>query len=249
MGMKLVVAVIGLGMSGGVGLGESFRLESQSESPQLIELYTSEGCSSCPPAEEWLGGFLSDPDLWTKKVPVAFHVDYWDRLGWKDKYATRENTLRQYRLRDEGAVKSIYTPGFLVNGREWRGWFAGEPLNETESRRSAGKLVVSVDAGKVVATYSGRNDDDLLNIAILGVELESKISRGENRGRLLNHNFVALTHREVPFSDGAVAFVLPPMEKAVGSKLGIAAWIVKPGETRPEVVVGDWLPIEAVRQR
>ncbi len=247
--MRLIVAVIVLGMSGSLGWGDFFRLESQSDSPRLIELYTSEGCSSCPPAEEWLGEFLNDPGLWTKMVPVSFHVDYWDRLGWKDKYATRENTLRQYRLRDEGAVKSIYTPGFVVNGKEWRGWFEGKSLGEKESSRGVGKLIVEVNAGNVAATYSGGHDDALLNVAILGVEVESAIARGENRGRLLKHNFVALAHREIPFSNGKVAFALPPFEKAVGSRLGIAAWIVAPGNTQPEVVVGDWLPIEAVRRR
>ena len=144
-----------MGMAGSLLLGDVFRLESRSESLKLIELYTSEGCSSCPPAEKWLSGFLKDPGLWTHRVPVAFHVDYWDRLGWKDKYASRENTLRQYRLRDEGALKSIYTPGFLVNGQEWRGRFQGSSLDETRSKVTEGRLIFEVIDGDLVATYSG----------------------------------------------------------------------------------------------
>lgn len=240
--MRWVVALIGVGLAGSVLLGDVFRIESQSESPQLIELYTSEGCSSCPPAEKWLGGFLNDPGLWSKWVPVAFHVDYWDRLGWKDKYATRENTLRQYRLRDEGAVNSIYTPGFVVNGREWRGWFEGQSISENSSRKQSGELVIEIDSGKIVATYSGDEDDALLNIAILGIEMNSMVSRGENRGRLLKHDFVALEHQELPFTNGKVEFVLPAIAEGVASRFGIAAWVVSPDETTPNVVVGNWMP-------
>lgn len=81
-----------------------------------------------------------------------------------------------------------------------------------------------------------------MNIAVLGVELESRILKGENRGRLLNHNFVALAHREVPLAKGKAEFVLPPIDKAIASRLGIAAWIVAPDNSRPQVVVGNWLP-------
>jgi hypothetical protein len=235
-----------MGMAGSLLLGDVFRLESGSESPQLIELYTSEGCSSCPPAEKWLSGFLKDPGLWTHRVPVAFHVDYWDRLGWKDKYASRENTLRQYRFRDEGAVKSIYTPGFLVNGQEWRGWFQGRSIDEVRSKVADGKLIIEIDDGKLVAAYSGTGDSAVLNVAILGLEMNSKVLKGENRGRLLNHNFVALEYRELPILDGRAELVLPQIDSDVASRFGLAAWVVSPGGAKPKVVVGNWLPRESL---
>src|SRR6476661_2706945 len=69
--------------------------ESGDTQNSLIELFTSEGCSSCPPAEKWLSAFKSNPDLWKKIVPVAFHVDYWNHLGWRDRVSTPEVTQRQ----------------------------------------------------------------------------------------------------------------------------------------------------------
>ena len=247
--MRCFVWVFGMGMAGSLLLGDVFRLESGSDSPQLIELYTSEGCSSCPPAEKWLSGFLKDPGLWTHRVPVAFHVDYWDRLGWKDKYASRENTLRQYRLRDEGAVKSVYTPGFLVNGQEWRGWFQGSSIDEVRSKLADGELIVEISDGELVAMYTGIGDSVLLNVAILGLEMRSKVLKGENRGRLLNHNFVALEHRELPFLEGRAELVIPPVDTEIASRFGLAAWVVSQGQPRPKVVVGNWLPIEALARK
>src|SRR6476646_4780454 len=70
--------------------------ESGPQRIHLIELFTSQGCSSCPPAEAWLSKLKSEPRLWKDFVPIAFHVDYWDRLGWRDPFATKEWTARQY---------------------------------------------------------------------------------------------------------------------------------------------------------
>ena len=71
----------------------------QFQSPErqvaLVELYTSEGCSSCPPAESWLSGLKEKPGLWSEFVPVAFHVDYWNYLGWRDKWSSKEYSDRQ----------------------------------------------------------------------------------------------------------------------------------------------------------
>src|SRR5438045_6028499 len=94
--------------------------ESGPKKVQLLELFTSEGCSSCPPAEEMLGRLVSDPRLWREFVPVAFHVDYWDRLGWKDPFASAEWTKRQRLYAANWNAENVYTPAFVLNGREWR---------------------------------------------------------------------------------------------------------------------------------
>ncbi|MEN9676720.1 MAG: hypothetical protein RIS76_2616 [Verrucomicrobiota bacterium] len=88
----------------------------------MIELFTSEGCSSCPPAEKWLGSLGDQPGLWRDFVPVAFHVDYWDGLGWADRFASVENTRRQERYATHWRNRGVYTPGFVLNGTEWREW-------------------------------------------------------------------------------------------------------------------------------
>src|SRR5881394_2772067 len=74
----------------------SFTFQSSGEQVALLELYTSEGCSSCPPAETWLSRLKESPKLWKDFVPVAFHVDYWDYLGWKDPFAAKVYTERQH---------------------------------------------------------------------------------------------------------------------------------------------------------
>src|SRR5437763_12029180 len=108
--------------------------ESSETQTSLIELFTSEGCSSCPPAEKWLSAFKSNPDLWKKTVPVAFHVDYWNHLGWRDRFSKPEFTSRQRRYAAAWGGDSVYTPGFVVNGKEWRGWFGGNvtPITSTK---------------------------------------------------------------------------------------------------------------------
>src|ERR1044071_6683502 len=119
----------------------------------LIELFTSEGCSSCPPAEKWLSALKSNQDLWKKIIPVAFHVDYWDRLGWRDRFAKPEFTSRQQRYAAAWGDDSVYTPGFVVNGKEWRDWFGGNALPIASTK--VGVLRVSVgDDGKVSATFA-----------------------------------------------------------------------------------------------
>src|SRR3954471_14035949 len=97
---------------------EEIVFESKPAQTHLIELFTSEGCSSCPPAEAWLSKLKSDPGLWKAFVPLAFHVDYWDRLGWRDPFASKEWTARQYRYAANWKGESVYTPGFVLDGVE-----------------------------------------------------------------------------------------------------------------------------------
>src|SRR4051812_20605432 len=96
------------------------RFTSGSNRVSLIELYTSEGCSSCPPAERWLGSLRDAPGLWRDFVPVALHVNYWDRLGWPDRFATREFTQREYAYAAKWDGSSVYTPCVVRDGAEWR---------------------------------------------------------------------------------------------------------------------------------
>src|SRR6266567_7895599 len=125
--------------------------ESGEARTMLVELFTSEGCSSCPPADAWINQLKESPDLWKKIVPVVFHVDYWDNLGWRDRFAKPEFTSRQRRYAAAWGGDSVYTPGFVINGKEWRGWFGGNAMPITSAK--VGVLRVSVgDNGKVSAT-------------------------------------------------------------------------------------------------
>src|SRR5438270_9390200 len=94
--MSRVALNLGLLAVTAVGLHAEVAFRSGPAKVALVELYTSEGCSSCPPAEKWLGSLTADPGLWRQFVPVAFHVNYWDNLGWRDALATKAFTDRQY---------------------------------------------------------------------------------------------------------------------------------------------------------
>ena len=122
----------------------------------LVELYTSEGCSSCPPAEAWLNRLQSEPGLWRDFVPVSFHVNYWDRLGWPDRFASRAFTERQYAYAEAWGVRTVYTPGFVLNGRDWR-----EKSRRTlpAPGKDTGTLTVAVNAGKVQASWQPVAED------------------------------------------------------------------------------------------
>ena len=85
---------------------DAVAFESSTEQVGLLELYTSEGCSSCPPADEWLSQLKENPGVWSQFIPIALHVDYWDYIGWKDRYASPSHAQRQRQYAREQSPKS-----------------------------------------------------------------------------------------------------------------------------------------------
>ena len=169
--------------------------QSGNRAPVVVELYTSEGCSSCPPAEAYLGRLRHSPELWKSIFPVAFHVDYWDGLGWPDRFARAEYTQRQRVYAAQLHQDSVYTPEFVVNGREWRGFFNGGTLPSTPI--AAGNqlsLKVGDDGRAVSASFQGAagSGSPTVNVAVLGMGIVSNVQRGENAGQKLSHDFVVL---------------------------------------------------------
>jgi hypothetical protein len=218
--------------------------ESGETQSTLIELFTSEGCSSCPPAEKWLSGLKSNQYLWKKIVPVAFHVDYWDRLGWRDRFAKPEFTSRQQDYAAAWGNDSVYTPGFVVNGKEWRGWFGGN-MTPTSSTK-VGVFRVSLGAaGKLTASYipeTGQSRSLTLNIALLGNDLQSDVKRGENSGRKLRHDFVVLDLIKMAMvndSNGWTGSIMLPMRSGDDNPSALAAWITD--NEMPIQATGGWL--------
>src|SRR5438552_6329863 len=220
--------------------------ESGDTQSSLIELFTSEGCSSCPPAEKWLSALKSSSDLWKKTVPVAFHVDYWDHLGWRDRFAKPEFTSRQQHYAAAWGGDSLYTPSFVVNGKEWRGWVGGNAMPITSTK--VGVLRVSVgDDGKVSATFAPdamQARPLALTVALLGNDLESDVKRGENSGRKLRHDFIVLQLAKtdlIASGDLWTGTVLLSSSAETDKATALAAW-VKSGETAPPIqATGGWL--------
>lgn len=208
----------------------------------LIELFTSEGCSSCPPADIWLSKLKDNPDLWKRIVPVAFHVDYWNGLGWPDRFSRPEFTDRQRRYATAWRIDSVYTPNFVVNGREWKGWFNSGMLSAPPAK--AGKLRVTLSNSiDIAATFESTQARPLkLEVALLGMNLESDVKRGENSGRKLHHDFVVLDliqtdmRKESSHWTGSIA-----LSKQSGAEKpsALAAWITE--NATPIQATGGWL--------
>lgn len=167
----------------------------------LVELYTSEGCSSCPPADRWLAS-LGQRYAPAALVPLALHVDYWDYIGWKDPYAKREFSLRQRKLSQLQRMALVYTPQVVLQGRDFRGW-AGtgfdEALAHINAQPAKARLrleVLAADAKGLDVEASAEllhpTDDALLYLAAYQSRLESRVTAGENRGRILTHDHVVL---------------------------------------------------------
>ncbi len=221
-------------------------LESPSTPLTLLELYTSEGCSSCPRADRWLSGLKDDPRLWRELVPVAFHVNYWDYLGWKDRFARPQYSERQRRYARQGYAGGVYTPGFFVNGEEWRGWFSRPSLDTSTEQPTVGVLTVTVDADQFTATFKPESDIPALqlHIAVLGFNLQSDVRRGENAGTKLRHDFVALGYDHIPLTATDGQFQTRsslPATNIHGGRQAIVAWVTAADKLRPLQSVGGWL--------
>jgi hypothetical protein len=209
---------------------------------QLLELFTSEGCSSCPPAEAALSKLVNDPRLWREFVPIAFHVHYWDRLGWKDPFASAEWTKRQQIYAASWNAESMYTPAFVLDGREWRG--ANIPVTD---EKAVGILKVAVQANdKFLVSFAPASGNDALDvecyIARLGFGIEMAVHAGENNGRKLHHDFVVLDLAHAKLGSSPQEFRLPVKGANPPSRTALAAWVTKEGDTRPLQAVGGWLP-------
>lgn len=225
---------------------------SSEQQTSLLELYTSEGCSSCPPAEAWLSKLKNSSGLWSEFVPVAFHVDYWNNLGWKDKLSDEQYSERQKQYADEWSAKEIYTPEFILNGREWHDWFGfrGDP---SFASGKPGILQVKSDDGKhweaVFSPMPGGAARYEISAAVLACDLDSNVSAGENAGRHLNHDFAAISLITRPMNlqtNGMVGkFIIDPQPKGIAGRLALAVWVTHDGKLEPIQAAGGWLANQA----
>ena len=166
--------------------------------PHLVELYTSEGCSSCPPADDWLRQLPAGGGV----VALAFHVDYWDYLGWRDRFADPRYSKRQQAQAGHDGASGVYTPQIVLDGHAWSGWYrAGtstalvDPVTASDA-----SMRLSADAPSLAGTplrvrlhteFAEGSDTDYRNyIALTEDGLSSQVRAGENRGALLHHDHV-----------------------------------------------------------
>jgi len=210
---------------------------------QLIELFTAQGCEGCILAERWMSRLRHDPELWRTKVPVAFHVNYWDSLGWPDPFASPEHTSRQRLYKHSGNLSSVYTPSVVVDGKEWLSVFSSKSLPSLDSPLAP--LVVERKSNSVTLQFGTERAGWLLpvtlNLALLGNGIFSKIGGGENAGRELRQDFVVLDHQRMLSGDGYWQTQLPPLNYAGVAQYAIAAWAANPVSNEVLQATGDWV--------
>lgn len=176
---------------------------------------------------------------------MVFHVHYWDYLGWKDLFGSPRYTDRQRKLANESGAR-LYTPGFFVDGKEWRGWFNKTGLPNKSSAK-VGILKLNINKrGKGEAFFSptGKGKNWRVNIVLLGFEIQTDVSKGENAGEKLPHDFTVLNFETLPLSAKKRAYHAPfslALTHSATKKLGIAAWVSNKTSEKPRQAVGGFL--------
>jgi len=217
-----------------------FHLNSQVTQTQVIELYTSQGCSSCPPADRWLSSLKSSPKLFRNFIPMAFHVDYWDYIGWKDELALDNNSKRQRLYKHYGNLNSVYTPGVVKAGKEWRSWY-GSMTNKSKTK--VGQLFVDFKNNKLNAKFDAfKKTEYTLFVALLGMNLKTKVKAGENHGKTLTHDFVVLKQKSFGSSKGVWhETVSEEFFKSKHPNTAFVAWVEKTNNPTPVQAVATFL--------
>jgi hypothetical protein len=193
--MQKPLIALAAGLAAAAFADNGCTVRTGAERNTVVELYTSEGCSSCPPADRWLGTLKAGGNV----VALAFHVDYWDRLGWVDRFASPRHTERQYRRQQASGARFVYTPQVLVDGLDWRGWPAPPPR---APRPAAVQLLLQQRGAEIIAQVTPREGGALparlsAYWAIVEDGQVSQVKAGENSGATLRHDHVVRHYEPV----------------------------------------------------
>ncbi len=242
--MRVIMLLIMVLTTGALAATES-HFQSKPQQTSLLELYTSEGCSSCPPAEAWFSRLKEKPGLWKDFVPIAFHVDYWNYLGWHDRFSAPQWTERQKGYARLWGSESVYTPAVAVNGHEERNW--AETSLAPNEKRTGSLGIVTLDNKSFAIEFRPENMQRAnwqAHLALLACDLSSDVNAGENKGRKLGHDFVVLGLRSGSLTKaGDVvrgSLTIPEGDKT-GARLAVAVWITGGNDLTPIQATGGWL--------
>ncbi|CAM4006393.1 DUF1223 domain-containing protein [Roseateles saccharophilus] len=173
-------------------------VQSGAAVPRVVELYTSEGCSSCPPADRWLSSLKGRPGV----IAAAFHVDYWNGLGWPDRFSSPAYTERQKQGVGVNGSRYAYTPQIVVNGRDWRGASLPAPSSEPARVRLAWTRMANGELHLSAEALAGAPAHIQVWWARVEDGHQSRVRAGENRGETLNHDSVVRDYARLPAWDG-----------------------------------------------
>ena len=184
-----------------VAAAPACKATSGPQATAVLELYTSEGCSSCPSADKWVSSLPASGFTGDKVIPLAFHVDYWDYIGWKDRFASHAFTQRQYELADIARARTVYTPQVVLNGKDFRASSskladATKSINQSPARAQI-QLSIDERGGRdwqvstgVLVPEAAQQKDAAVYLAVYENRLVSDVKAGENSGVVLKHDFV-----------------------------------------------------------
>jgi hypothetical protein len=215
--------------------------QSGPQTVALIELYTSEGCNSCPPADRWLSSIVPAGAAGANEnaIALAFHVDYWDRLGWKDRFAAPAWTERQYAMARANRSRLVYTPQVLVQGHDvpdWQGKRGIGAIAAVATRPARARIALEAEAQRgaiaVKATANvpaaGERRNAALFVALADSRLVSEVKAGENAGVRLTHDHVVRTLRgglAVNPAGDATGTLTLPLPAEGGSATTVVAFV------------------------
>ena len=184
-----VTALLALAAPAGASAAASCSAQSGPTVPAVIELYTSEGCSSCPPADRWLSALKGRDGV----VALAFHVDYWDSLGWKDRFAQPQFTQRQNATQHTSGARFAYTPQVILDSRDAPNWSSlGAATLQARARATVGLTLAHDATGLALTVAPGAGAPGKLSgyVAVIDDGLQTHVGAGENRGETLRQDGV-----------------------------------------------------------
>jgi len=233
--MRTIFAIcllaLGTGFATSAG-GSAARAENGP--PTVVELFTSQGCSSCPPADALLYELAGRADV----LAISWHVTYWDYIGWKDPFATGWSTDRQRAYRSQLGNSYVYTPQMVIDGRhDVVGSRRREVMHTVQASRDDAPSRIRIGlgheaaAGELILTFAAQPLDRPLEIWLVGYSgvHETKVARGENRGATLRNTHVARTLDRLGSWDGTARTLRVPLP-AHEDVAGFAVILQEPGQ-------------------
>jgi len=190
----------------------------------VVELFASEGCSSCPPADALLRELTRVAREQGKRIfTLSFQVDYWNDLGWVDPFSNEQFTRRQYRYADILQSSSVYTPQMVINGTRAfvgsRADLVKQYIDESLKMPASNAITLKITNNsqpQIEASYRCREltPDAVLNFALVERDLENNVTRGENAGRILKHDNIVRGFKSIPLKEkeGVVGFRKPVVD-------------------------------------
>ncbi|MEJ0080995.1 MAG: DUF1223 domain-containing protein [Puia sp.] len=213
----------------------------------VVELFTSEGCSSCPPADDAVGRLEGQ----AKNIYVlSFHVDYWNYLGWKDKYSSPAYSSRQQQYGTIFHIENIYTPQIIVNGKTQ---FVGS--NETQLKESISAAVAETPDNNIQIKFLQTNNHKIpvsiistgdtklkLNVALVQNFAKDFIQRGENKGKTLSHFFIVRDFQVSPGQNDAKIYYLNLPDDLKSADCSVVAFLQNPVDGHITAATGSSIP-------